>query len=227
MKNNIVALLPMKANSERVKGKNFKFFFDKPLFKWILDTLLSVSLIDKVIINTDARFILEENNLFENDRIIIRDRKLDLIGDFVSMNEIIKDDINNINSNLYLMTHTTNPFLSQTTINNAILTYNKLFKNNEIDSLFTVDKIQNRLYQFDGTPINHDPENLIRTQDLIPWYQENSNLYLFSKNSFNSTKGRIGLKPFLYETPKFESIDIDDENDWNFAEIIAQYLKNI
>jgi CMP-N-acetylneuraminic acid synthetase len=227
MKNNIVALLPMKANSERVKGKNFKKFIDKPLFKWILDTLLSVSLIDKVIINTDARFILEENNLFENDRIIIRDRKLDLIGDFVSMNEIIKDDINNINSNLYLMTHTTNPFLSKTTINNSILTYNKLFKNNEIDSLFTVDKIQNRLYQFDGTPINHDPVNLIRTQDLIPWYQENSNLYLFSKNSFNSTKARIGLKPFLYETPKFESIDIDDENDWNFAEIVAQYLKNI
>ena len=184
MKNNIVALLPMKANSERVKGKNFKKFIDKPLFKWILDTLLSVSLIDKVIINTDARFILEENNLFENDRIIIRDRKLDLIGDFVSMNEIIKDDINNINSNLYLMTHTTNPFLSKTTINNSILTYNKLFKNNEIDSLFTVDKIQNRLYQFDGTPINHDPVNLIRTQDLIPWYQENSNLYLFSGIKF-------------------------------------------
>lgn len=227
MKNNVVALLPMKANSERVKGKNFKKFIDKPLFKWILDTLLSVSLIDKVVINTDARIILEENNLFENDRILIRDRKLDLIGDFVSMNEIIKDDINNINSNLYLMTHTTNPFLSKTTINNAILTYNKLFKNNEIDSLFTVDKIQNRLYQFDGTPINHDPENLIRTQDLIPWYQENSNLYLFSKNSFNSTKARIGLKPFLYVTPKFESIDIDDENDWNFAEIVAQYLKNI
>ena len=82
------------------------------------------------------------------------------------------------------MTHTTNPFLSKTTINNSILTYNKLFKNNEIDSLFTVDKIQNRLYQFDGTPINHDPVNLIRTQDLIPWYQENSNLYLFSKNYF-------------------------------------------
>ena len=95
MKNNVVALLPMKANSERVKGKNFKKFIDKPLFKWILDTLLSVSLIDKVVINTDARIILEENNLFENDRIIIRDRKLDLIGDFVSMNEIIKDDINN------------------------------------------------------------------------------------------------------------------------------------
>ena len=186
MTNKIVALLPMKANSERVKGKKFKKFIDKPLFKWILDTLLSVSLIDKVIINTDARFILEENNLFENDRIIIRDRKLDLIGDFVSMNEIIKDDINNINSNLYLMTHTTNPFLSKTTINNSILTYNKLFKNNEIDSLFTVDKIQNRLYQFDGTPINHDPVNLIRTQDLIPWYQENSNLYLFSGIKFTT-----------------------------------------
>ena len=54
MKNKIVALLPMKAHSERVKGKNFKIFNGKPLYKWILDTLLSTNIIDKVVINTDA-----------------------------------------------------------------------------------------------------------------------------------------------------------------------------
>ena len=36
----LIAILPMKANSERVKGKNFKILGEKPLFKWILDTLL-------------------------------------------------------------------------------------------------------------------------------------------------------------------------------------------
>jgi CMP-N-acetylneuraminic acid synthetase len=227
MKSKVVALLPMKAHSERVKGKNFKKFIDKPLFKWVLDTLLSVSIIDKVIINTDARKNLEENNLFENDRIIIRDRKLDLVGDFISMNKIIQDDINNIDSDLYLMTHTTNPFLSKTTIENSIHTYNNLRQDNGVDSLFTVDKIQNRLYEFNGKPINHDPTKLIRTQDLTPWYQENSNLYLFTKNSFNSTNARIGKNPYLFETPKIESIDIDDVNDWNFAEIVAQSLNLI
>ncbi len=67
----IVALLPMKANSERVKGKNFREFCGKPLFRWILDTLLEVEAIDQVIINTDARHILAENGLTETDRVRI------------------------------------------------------------------------------------------------------------------------------------------------------------
>ena len=68
----IVALVPMKANSERVKGKNFRDFCGKPLFRWILDTLLEVQEIDEIVINTDARHILAENGLSGTDRITIR-----------------------------------------------------------------------------------------------------------------------------------------------------------
>ena len=71
-KQKIVALLPMKANSERVKGKNFRDFNGKPLFRWILDTLLRVDDIDCVVINTDAREILAEHGLVETDKIIIQ-----------------------------------------------------------------------------------------------------------------------------------------------------------
>ena len=81
----VVALLPMKANSERVKSKNFRHFGGKPLFRWMLDTLKSVSTIDAVVINTDAREILAENELTEGERIIIRDRKSEICGDFVSV----------------------------------------------------------------------------------------------------------------------------------------------
>jgi CMP-N-acetylneuraminic acid synthetase len=221
----IVALLPMKANSERVKGKNFKNFNGKPLFKWILDTLLAIELIDLIVINTDAKDILEQNGLIKNDRIIIRDRKKELCGDMVSMNLVIADDLENIDADLYLMTHTTNPFLSSNTIFKALNILEIAQSNNTADSLFTVTKTQTRFYRSDGSSVNHDPKNLVRTQDLEAWYEENSNLYIFSKNVFKSTNARIGLKPILYETNKFESIDIDNQEDWDFAIIASNFLK--
>jgi CMP-N-acetylneuraminic acid synthetase len=223
-KKKIVALLPMKINSERIKGKNFKDFNGKPLFSWMLDTLLAVKEIDHVIINTDARKILIENGLIENDRVIIRERKQELCGDTVSMNLIIEDDLDNVNADIYLMTHVTNPLLTSNTVGGALECFCKNLDN--IDSLFTVDKIQSRFYRKDCSAVNHDPNNLLRTQDLEPWFEENSNLYIFTKESFTSTNARIGKKPIMYETPKFESIDIDTQDDWNFATVVGAYLLN-
>ena len=91
-KQTITALLPMKAHSERVKSKNFRDIAGKPLFRWILDSLMAVEAIDNVVINTDAREILSSNGLNTGDydgRVIIRDRKPDICGDFVSMNLIL------------------------------------------------------------------------------------------------------------------------------------------
>lgn len=223
MTNEIVALLPMKANSERVKGKNFKTLAEKPLFRWILDTLLSIEEVDKVIINTDARDLLREHGLHEAERILIRDRKTELCGDFVSMNSILSDDISAVPAQTYLMTHTTNPLLSAETIMGAL----KAFKTSEKDSLFTVNKIQTRFYRSDVSPINHDPNNLIRTQDLETWFEENSNLYIFTQQSFARSGARIGVNPMMFETPPMECFDIDNPNDWDIVEAIAEkYFQN-
>ena len=219
----IVALLPMKANSERVKGKNFRDFGGKPLFKWVLDTLLSVTKIDLIVINTDARHILSEHGLIDNERILIRDRSEEICGDLISMNLIIKDDIKNIDSDIYLMTHTTNPFLSRHSVEAAIEKFRIAVKVEGADSLFTANKVQDRFYDIDVQPINHDPSNLIRTQDLDPWYQENSNLYLFSKESFYKTDARIGVKPTILVTPPYESTDIDTPDDWELGEVMVEY----
>ena len=218
----LVAILPMKANSERVKGKNFKLLNGKPLYKWVLDTLLSLKEINLIIINTDAYELIKEFP-FKSNKILIRERREELCGDFVSMNKIIKDDISNIDSKIYLMTHTTNPLLSKSTIQNAIRTYREKLLTSKCDSLFSVNVHQTRFYKKDGTPINHDSKNLIRTQDLEKWYEENSNLYLFTKESFLNNNNRIGSNPILYETPKHESLDIDDQNDWDFAEKLLDY----
>lgn len=221
----VVALMPMKANSERVRGKNFKDFGGKPLFRWMLDTLKSVSMIDAVVINTDAREILAENGLIEDERVIIRDRKNEICGDFVSMNVVIDDDIKNIDADIYLMTHTTNPLLSKKSIEKAISQFKNALMLGKADSLFTVDMVQERFYDADVNALNHDPKNLVRTQDLKPWFKENSNLYLFTKDSFNITKARIGENPMLLETPPFESIDIDTPDDWDLALVMVEYYR--
>jgi CMP-N-acetylneuraminic acid synthetase len=225
-KNKLVALLPMKANSERVRGKNFRNFAGKPLFRWILDSMLSMDEIDLVVINTDARTILAEAGLtdsFGGGRVLIRDRKPEICGDFVSMNLVLADDIANVDAESYLMTHTTNPLLSAKTMSAAIRRFDETRAAGDADSLFAVNKIQTRFYRADASAVNHDPDNLIRTQDLEPWFEENSNLYLFTKDSFSKTQARIGKKPILFETPRLESVDIDGPEEWAMAEALAQY----
>lgn len=224
-KTRTVALLPMKANSERVKGKNFREFCGKPLFRWMLDTLLEVDEIDTVVINTDARHILADNGLVDGERVMIRDRKPEICGDFVSMNLVIADDIGNVDADAYLMTHTTNPLMSADTVRQALAAYRKASAAGAADSLFTVDKVQTRFYRADCSAVNHDPNNLVRTQDLEPWFEENSNLYIFTRESFNRTKARIGDRPMMHEGPYFESIDIDTPQDWDFAVVAARYLQ--
>lgn len=219
----LTALLPMKANSVRVTSKNFRDIAGKPLFRWILDTLLAVEEIDQVVINTDAREILSENGLNHGDgngRVIIRDRKPEICGDFVSMNLVLEDDIDNVESDLYFMTHTTNPLLSPETIRKMLDTYTA----KDVDSLFTVNAHQTRFYTSDAKPINHDPENLIRTQDLDPYLEENSVGYIFSRDSFKSTQARIGTKPAMFTTPRLESVDIDEKSDWFMAESLLMRI---
>jgi CMP-N-acetylneuraminic acid synthetase len=217
----LVALLPLKANSARVPGKNFKPLAGFPLFEWILRSLLALPEISAVIINTDARAHLAAAGLVESPRVRLRDRKPELCGDLVSMNRVLADDVAAVPADLYVMTHVTNPLLRADTIRAALLAFNTARATGTADSLFSVNRHQARFYHADVTPVNHDPNNLVRTQDLPPYFEENSNLYLFTPTSFAATSARIGSKPLLFETPRLESWDIDDPEGWRLAEIMV------
>lgn len=218
----IVALVPMKGHSERIPNKNFRLFSGKPLFRWIVDTLLELPEVAEVVINTDARATIEAQGLSALPRVRLRDREPELRGDLVSMNKVIADDVANVAADLYLMTHSTNPLLRSATIRRAIQTYLEKVERGEADSLFSVNRLQTRFYGADGRAINHDPANLVRTQDLEPWFEENSNLYLFTAESFRATQARIGQRPAMFVTPPAESVDIDDREGWELAECIAR-----
>jgi len=221
MTKSTVALLPLKAHSARVPKKNFRLFCGKPLVRWILDTLLSIDAVECIVINTDARGELRDIGIFDDQRVAIRDRRSDLCGDDISMNKVLADDIDAVDARVYLMTHATNPLLSSTTICAALNAFALGVEQDTVDSLFTVNRFQSRFYRADARPVNHDPANLVPTQDLEPWFEENSNLYIFSRESFAATGARIGPRPMMFETPKLESFDIDTLEDWNLAERVA------
>ena len=181
---------------------------------------MAVDEIDKVVINTDARHILAENGLVESERVVIRDRKPELCGDMVSMNLILADDIQAVDADTYIMTHTTNPLITSETIQAGL---SNLTDDPDKDSLFTVNKIQTRFYREDCSAVNHDPDNLLRTQDLEPWYEENSCLFYFTKESFMATQARIGKRPLMMVTPPLESLDIDEPHDWEMVAALADY----
>ena len=216
----LTALLPFKKISTRLPNKNFLNFEGKPLYKCMLDKLLKIKDIDRVVINTDAPELISVDKEYKF-KVYIKNRKPELCGDEISMNLIIQDDIDSEASEYYLMTHTTNPLLQVNTIEKAIEIYKKAVVNEIADSLFTVNEIQSRFYDKNKQAINHDPKTLIPTQNLEPLYEENSNLYIFSKESFNKTNGRIGKDPLMMATSKLESIDIDDKDDWDLATLVA------
>ncbi|MFT3770376.1 MAG: acylneuraminate cytidylyltransferase family protein [Minicystis sp.] len=220
----LCALLIIKAHSARVPGKNFRVLGDRPLFRWIVDLLLGMPEIDRVVIDTDARRELGALGLVESPRLHLRDRRPELRGDHVTANTLLADLLPAVPARVYLMTHVTNPFLTAATIRAALARFREAIARGEADALLSVNEHRARFFHANGDPLNHDPAALRPTQDLAPIYEENSNLYLFTAESFAKSGTRNGSRPLLFPTPKHESLDIDDLDDWQLAERIARGL---
>ena len=209
----------MRHHSERVPAKNYRPLGGRPLYHHILQTLGACPRVAETVIDTDSEQIRTDvEQTFPMVRVV--DRPPNLRGDMVSMNDVLLNDVRRIDADYYLQTHSTNPFLRTESITRAIDEF--LASRALHDSLFTVTRLQARLWRSDATPINHDPGQLIRTQDLAPVLLENSCLYLFSRDSLERRGSRIGDRPLLFELPADEAWDIDDETDFRIAEALFQ-----
>ena len=220
----LAALVPMRHHSQRVPGKNYRPLAGKPLFQHIIETLLAVPEIDTVMVDTDSEPVMDGvRRLFPAVRLIQRPGHLR--ADDVPMNDILLHDTAQVQADFYLQTHSTNPLLKTETISKGIKTFFEAFP--KYDSLFSVTRLQTRLYFKDGRAINHDPVVLIQTQDLPPVYEENSCLYLFTRENLERKHHRIGDKPFMFEIDKAEAWDIDEELDFEITDfLMKRKLKN-
>ena len=211
----VKALVPMKHHSERVPGKNMRPLCGRPLFHWIMESLSRSQYVQEIIVNTDSVEIA--SNAQRNFDVTIHMRPDYLLGDMVGIQPLIEYDLAHSEGEYYLQTHSTNPLLRAETIDQAVEAF---FGQTAHDSLFSVTPIQTRFYRPDGTALNHDPNNLIRTQDLPPIYEENSCIYIFSRTMFNTRKHRIGERPMMFPIDRFEAVDIDEEFDFAMAEAL-------
>jgi CMP-N-acetylneuraminic acid synthetase len=211
----IAAIVPMRHFSRRVPGKNYRLLGDKPLYRYILDTLLAVPAVTEVVVDTDSDTIIQElEQQFPEVRIMRRPEHLR--SEMLVMNDILPHILEEVEADYYLQTHSTNPLLRSETINEAIAAF--LAQRDVYDSLFSVTPRHIRLWTAEGEAVNHDPDNLIRTQDLDPVLEENSCMYIFRREVFEARRNRIGAHPLVFAMDPAESLDVDTELDWQIVE---------
>jgi CMP-N-acetylneuraminic acid synthetase len=220
----LVALIPMRHHSQRVPGKNYRLLAGKPLFHHVVEALLTVPEIEEIVVDTDSAPVME--GLRQNfPQVKVIDRPADLRADNVPMNDILIYDTGQVWADFYLQTHSTNPLLRPETVSLAIKSF--LADYPEHDSLFSVTRLQTRLYDQHGHAINHDPTVLIQTQDLPPVYEENSCLYIFTRENLIKRHHRIGEVPMLFEIPAEEAWDIDEELDFTITDFLLRRKNQI
>lgn len=220
----IAALVPMRHHSQRVPEKNYRNLAGKPLYQHILSTLSDCQQISEIVVDTDSPVIIEGlREFFPAVRVL--ERPDHLRSDSISMNEILLYDTSQVEADLYLQTHSTNPLLRSQTVSGAI---QALLENYPAyDSLFSVTRIQTRLWDQLGRAINHNPAILLQTQDLPPVYEENSCLYIFSRQTLAARRNRLGERPLMFPIPAAEAWDIDEEIDFAITEFLMnQELDN-
>lgn len=213
----IVAFVPIKLNNERFPNKNITPFDNgKPLISYILDTLKKAKNIDEIYVYCSDEAIFDY--IPEGIKFLKRDKYLDL--QTTSFNEVLTSFANDVDADIYILTHATAPFISKESIEIGI---DKILNEN-YDSALTVTKCQEFLWK-DKRPFNYDVNNIPRTQDLEPLYIETCGLYIYKKDIIKSKKRRIGDNPYLIEVSKIEACDINTKEDFMIANAIFNILK--
>lgn len=211
-----VAVVPMKLNNRRLPQKNTRSFTNgKPLCHYILSTLLSVDGIDEVYVYCSDPEIRE----FIPEKVKYLQRSVSLDQDTTKMNEVLQAFAVDIPADIYVMTHSTAPFITAHSISAGL----EVVKSGLYDSSFAARKLQDFLWK-DGVPFNYDLDNIPRTQDLESFYEETSGFYIYCSDVIVKLNRRIGEKPFIVEVNEIEAVDIDEAEDFVIADAIYNHI---
>lgn len=213
----IVAFIPIKLNSQRLPHKNILPLDGQPLCWHICNSLKNIKNIDEVYVYCSDDKVME----YIPKEVIYKQRDARLDGDMIKGFEIYRSFIDEVDADVYVLAHTTSPFIKAETIENAL---NHVLSG-ENDSAFSAEKIQTFAW-YQGKPINYDINDVPRTQDMEPIWVETSGFFIFKKEIFTKYNRRIGFKPYIQEVSGLEAIDIDEQKDYDLAVKLIEVTKN-
>ncbi len=205
----VVAFVPIRLNSKRVTGKNMKLLGGKPLLSHVFEQLVQVRNVDEIYAYCSSEEIVKF--LPEGVKFLKRPESLD--SDTILGEDIYDSFLKVVDADIYVLVHTTSPFIKAQTIENAT---NKVIFS-EYDSALCVKKIQTFVW-YDGKPLNYSLKHIVRTQDISPIYVETSAFYVFSRDTWLKKRQRVGDNPYFAEVDEIEGIDIDNPEDFELAE---------
>ena len=211
----IVSFIPIKLNNQRLPGKNLLPLNGKPLCSYIFNTVSQINEIDEKYVYCSDEAIKEY--LPKEISFLKRDSSLD--GFQVKGLEIIDRFVKDIDADIYILTHVTQPFTKASSIRSAL----SKVMSGDYDSAFSAVALQDYMW-YHGKPFNYNMKDIVRTQDLEPIYMETGAFFIFKKEVFTKYGQRIGIKPYIYTIDQFEAIDINTAEDFEFAEVAASYL---
>lgn len=216
----VVSFIPIKLNNQRLPGKNTMILNNRPLCDYIFDTVTKVDGIDEKYVYCSDEAILPYIHPYEEKglRFLKRDTYLD--GYQVKGLEIIERFVKDVDADIYVLTHVTQPFTKSESIATAL----GKVKSGEYDSAFSAVELQDYMWM-NGKPLNYDMKNIVRTQDLEPIYMETGAFFIFRKEVFTELGQRIGENPYIYSINQFEAVDVDTQEDFEFAKAVATYLE--
>lgn len=213
----VVSFIPIKLNNQRLPGKNLMELEGKPLCSYLFDTINQVDTIqEKYVYCSDEKI---KKYIPNGINFLKRDSYLD--GFQVKGLEIIDRFVQDVDADIYVLTHVTQPFTKPESIKYAL---DKVL-NEGYDSAFSCTKIQDYCW-YKGEPFNYNMKDIVTTQNLEPIYKETGAFFIFRKEVFTQLHQRIGRKPFMYVIDEFEAVDIDEPEDFEFAKAVAIYYKN-
>lgn len=212
----VACFIPIKANSERVPGKNFRILCGKPLYQYIINHAIEAGCFDDIYVDTNSEDVKE---YCKSNNIKIIERKEELAKNTANGNDLLNYHFDLYpNYDYYFQLFATAPFLRAASIAKAV---NTLVGSNEYDSTFTA-LAEHSFYWYGGTPINYRPCILPRSQDMQPVIEETTGLYGISKSALEKYRCRIGAKPYICLVNKFEAVDINTEDDLKMAEFVGK-----
>jgi CMP-N-acetylneuraminic acid synthetase len=205
-----VAIIPIKLNSQRVKGKNFRLVNGIPLYQYLLSKLKDCNF-DEIYVDSDSEEIKVYCKKMGYHFISRLDR---LKLDSSNGNDLLSYHSEIIDADYYFQLFVTAPLLSTESINNCIRILHESKVN---DSIFTVTH-HHTWFWFNNKPVNYDPKVLPRSQDALPLISETTGLYGVRKKNEKPINCRIGDNPYMYKVNNIEAIDLDTEFDFNYLE---------